>query len=233
MPTSKVHPLKNFTTQLQDKCRILVLGPLKIAPKILSIKLKKIKPDLIILVDGALKHRKLLSPAQKKILISIGDGDSLEEIPEALLDIKLPNQKDFSDLSFVLKAICKSKLNINKLELLGFSSQAHEDRTDHLIFNLGEIDRAARSLNKDILMDNQFYFLPKGSHEINHRGLFSIISLSKNQIKLKGLCTYQLPDWTPLAALSSRGLSNIGRGRISIECKKSLIVYFVGTKNNS
>lgn len=233
MATSIIHPLKHFTKELQGKCRILVLGPLKIAPKKLSLKLKKCKPDLIILVDGALKHRRLLNIAQKKLLLSVGDGDSLKGIPKAHLDVKLPIHKDYSDLSFVLGAICKSKLNLQKLELLGFSSLDHEDRMDHLIFNIGEIDRAVRSLNLAVSMDDQYHFLPKGAHELNLRGLFSVISLTTNQIKLNGLCAYRLLNWTPLEVLSSRGLSNRGRGRISIECKKSMIVYSVGTKNNS
>lgn len=233
MPISKVHPLKQFTKQLHGKKRILVLGPLKISPQTISLKLKKIKPDLIILVDGALKHRKYLSPAQKLISLSVGDGDSLGQIPETLLDFKLPIQKDFSDFSFVLGAICKSGSNLQILELLGFCSQNDEDRIDHLIFNLGEIDRAVAKLNLITSMDNRFLFLPKGTHEINHRGLFSVITLSKNHVKLTGKCAYQLPHWTLIAPLSSRGLSNIGRGSIIIECKKSIIIYFVGIKNNS
>ena len=41
-----------------------------------------------------------------------------------------------------------------------------------------------------------------------------------------------IKDWTKLKALSSRGLSNVARGKVIIKSINPIVVYFAGTKFN-
>lgn len=233
MITSKVHLIKELLNHTLGISRILILGPLSIKPELLKKSLKTHSPQLIIMVDGGLHHKKNLSKTAQKRAISVGDGDSVRNFLK--LDIILPTKKDYSDLSFVLSCLLKSNKQtpITGLTLLGFSSEDRENRFDHLLFNLGAVENMANKLNLSISMDEQYLFFPKGKNTFHHKGLFSLITFSSAQVKIQGACEYQLENWTKLSPLSSVGLSNIGKGQIHLESSKAILVYKAGTKLSS
>jgi thiamine pyrophosphokinase len=228
MPTLKVHLIKYFTPQT----RLLILGPLDIEPKTLKRIVKKLDPSLILLIDGGTRHKRLLNKKEQQISLSVGDGDSTEN-SQTPLDIHLPTKKDFSDLAFVVEAILKTKKNFQQISLLGLSSHKNEERIDHLLFNIGIVQKLTRNFPIKIVMDERFLFLPSGKHDFEYFGIFSVISLTSNSLKLTGKADYQLKNWTKFEALNSLGLSNQARGKIQIESTRPVLIYFAGTKFNS
>ncbi len=225
MKRLKVHPLKQLLHQLQDSSRLLVIGPLAITPELVKKTIRELKPDFIIFVDGGLHHKNLFTKKQLISSCSIGDGDSLLPISGDQIDIKLPIKKDYSDLAFVLNALVKSKKEFNGLGLLGFSTTFHEERLDHLLFNLSEVEKITSRLNIQINLDGRFIFLPPGINKLKLKGIFSVMAFSHTSLKITGKCEYKMEQWTKLNRLSSLGLSNIGKGVIFIECKKCILLY--------
>lgn len=234
MKRLKVHSLKQLLHKLEGHSRLLVIGPLQLNSKIVKMSIKELKPDFIIFVDGGLHHKNLFTNKQLRSSFSVGDGDSLliqEEIGS--IDVKLPVKKDYSDLAFVLNAIVKLKNEVLGLGFLGFSSPCNEERIDHLIFNLSEVEKITSLLKIRINLDGRFIFLPPGLNKLKLKGIFSVMSFSNTLLKITGKCEYKLEEWSRLKRLSSLGLSNVGKGTIYIECKKSILVYLTnGPKIN-
>lgn len=231
MSSLKLHLINKIQDNLKQDSRLLILGPLEISKKTINKSIKEISPSKIILIDGGLNHKLLLPKKVSTILLSVGDGDSYEG--DCPLDINLPKKKDYSDLSFVVEAIIKSKINYEKITFLGFSSKESEKRLDHFLFNLGLIEKLATKLSIAIKMDEQFIMVPSGKNSFTHRGFFSIIALKPTEFRIAGKAKYQLTNWTKLPALNSLGLSNYANGSISIENKKTVIIYLAGTNSNS
>lgn len=228
MPSLKVHLIKYFPPQT----RLLILGPLEITPQILKRTIKKLSPSLILLIDGGTRHKSMLNKKEQKISLSVGDGDSAKNL-KTPLDILLPLKKDFSDLAFVIEAILKAKNHFEQITMLGLSSHKKEERIDHLLFNIGIVHKLTLKLPIKIVMDDRFLFLPAGKNTFDYFGLFSVIILTRNSIKITGAADYQLKSWTKVEALNSLGLSNQAHGRIQIDSTRPLLVYFAGTKFNS
>ncbi len=230
MQEPKLHQLKPFLTHLQGHTRVLLLGPLPIRDSVLKKTIKSIDPTLILLIDGGEKHKKKLTKSRQKCTLSLGDGDSSARTSRP--SILLNTDKDFSDLTFALYGMQKAKIRWESVGLLGFSNVI-EDRPDHFLFNLGSVYNFVKKNPLTIMLDERFLFLPEGENSFNCKGLFSVISLEKTQLKLSGKARYQLPTWTTIDVLSSHGLSNQGRGMIKIAGKKPLIIYLAGTKTSS
>ncbi|MGZ3789753.1 MAG: hypothetical protein ACXVLQ_14585 [Bacteriovorax sp.] len=226
MQASKVHLLKSLISSLHGHSRLLILGPLDIEARLIKSALKKVNPTLIVYIDGGLKHEDKVPPSRHYSAISVGDGDSLESKTE--LNVILPREKEVSDLAFVINALLKSRINWTKISFLGFSSFSKEERFDHFIFNLGEIDRLIQKIPIAVDIDQRISILPPGKSVFSYYGTFSIISLRSNEIKIGGNAHYLLKKWTKLPALTSLGLSNEARGKVVIHHKKNLILYFVG-----
>lgn len=204
---------------------ILILGPLFIPQKTLLSSLKKTKPTLIVLVDRGNHHLKNIPKYARSNCISVGDGDSNQN---SKLDILLNPKKDFSDLDFVINAISKEKSVLN-VSALGFcacySKSKKEARFDHLFFNLGSFSRLCHKLLITISLDERFLFLPKGKHNLDFCGTFSLISLKNQKIKITGNVEYKINKWKNVTQLSSLGLSNIAYGKVFIESLHGIIIY--------
>src|SRR5687768_17140531 len=100
--------------------------------------------DPVIFVDGGARFR-------GKAGFSVGDGDS-----GSRLDQKLPAQKNYSDLAFVLGQIPK---HFNKITLTGFSG----GRKDHDVINLGEIFLFLKRRSRtEVVIDEKLLAFPKG-----------------------------------------------------------------------
>ena len=77
-----------------------------------------------------------------------------------------------------------------------------------------------------VLLEDKVEFLPKGLNILEINGLFSLGSFEDNKVKINGACLYQSKKWLPLPVLSSRGLSNIGSGKIEIESTSPLAIFY-------
>lgn len=232
MRKSKVHPiihssplLKNglkspFRKLLSPHRRVLILGPLQIPHHRLKESMKNINPTMVIYVDGGIKHKKKISLHKNVHAVSVGDGDSSQN----RLDFLLPQKKDFSDLAFVLAHLHR---DIEQVSLLGFSG-SQDDRLDHFLINLGEIESFVQRKKIHVTIDDCFHLYPAGKNSFEVQGTFSILSLRHNSIKISGKAQYQLRNWTKLAPLSSLGLSNQGHGRIVTESKGPILIYIAG-----
>lgn len=226
MSQAKLHLIKKISGELRKKLAshrsILVLGPCPVRAPELKKTLTSLKPSAVVFVDGGLIHKKKFSVYKQLLLISMGDGDSTKEVPDYLF----PREKDQSDLMLTLS--CLKKTDVENLALLGFGG-ARDSRPDHLLFNIGEVNRFVESRGLPVKMDN-FLFLPAGKHYFTTRNLFSVFSLKKTKIRLSGRVKYALKEWTTLLPLSSLGLSNHGSGKILLENQNVVGLYFPGEK---
>jgi thiamine pyrophosphokinase len=203
---------------------ILIIGPLDLPKNRLRAEVKKLNPSLILLIDGGVQHTSLIPRDYLNKIFKIGDGDSHNRN----LDILLDQRKDYSDLDFAIDGIIKSKMT-KKISALGFThSYVHskrEERFDHFIMNLGSFSRLSQKLKLPILLDDAFEFIPAGKHTLNHHGIFSIITLRNQKVKLIGKVEYPLNNWTKMRGLSSLGLSNVAHGKFQIENKLGVILF--------
>lgn len=196
----------------------IIVGPTAFKWKVLTpyLKLSNIK---LLFVDGGLTH---LDKFQKKVPTlsknaqSVGDGDSSNKRMNLYKD-----DQNLSDLSYCLNLISKDK-SAGTFLFVGFLG----GRLDHQFFNLGEISRFATKVKAKIMMDDQVEFFPKGRLSLEIHGTFSLGSFEETQIKIDGDCLYKTRKWLTLPVLSSRGLSNIGSGKIEIETKSPLAVFY-------
>jgi thiamine pyrophosphokinase len=175
----------------------------------------------IILVDGGAHHC-------QKGLIWIGDSDSNQQHVEVDFFIELNPNKDISDLKAAFDLFpTRSSLEMHLWGFLG-------GRNDHQLINLGE---SHHFLNQHPQSKIFFYdeigmlrmiFASSGALNLNHRGIFSLVSLESAEVQIIGHCDYELSAPTLLAPLSSRGLSNFAHGPIEIRSNKPLLVLFEG-----
>jgi thiamine pyrophosphokinase len=197
---------------------IIIVGPTSFRWKVLTPFLKRACVK-IFFVDGGLIHHKkfqLKVPALTKSAQSIGDGDSSNKRMTLF-----KSDQNLSDLSYCLEIIGK-EAHVETFLFVGFLG----GRIDHQFFNLGEISRFAKTTKAQILLEDKIEFFSKGIINLEIQGVFSLGSFEDNMIKIKGACLYKSRNWLKLPTLSSRGLSNVGSGKIEIVSKSPLAVFY-------
>lgn len=143
--------------------------------------------------------------------ISVGDGDS----SAGSLDELLPAEKNYSDLSFVLRSLPAS---IKEVTLLGFLGA----RRDHELANLGEVADFLKMRSGFARVDlagpsgDRVVAFAHAPLEISITGLFSVFVLEPANVQISGMCKYQLTPDITLSPLSSHGLSNMGYGKLEV-----------------
>ena len=209
------HPQKPIST-------CIVVGPMPFHWRGLKPYFKD-ESTKVFFIDGGLSHIdkfKKDAPLLLKTSTSMGDGDSSKRP----MKFKKTDQS-LSDLAFFLKYIT-SKPAFEQYVFVGFLG----GRRDHELFNLGELAKFTRKLKQKptptIHLEDKIAFYPKGSHEINIKGIFSIASFENTRIKITGSCQYQFKKWLKLECLSSKGLSNLGDGLIHIQTEAPIAVFF-------
>lgn len=190
--------------QTADKINIIGPCPTNIA----SINAEL--PSL--LIDGGVDQI-----ASRPHYFSLGDGDSSSKS----LDLKLPIEKDMSDLSYALDSLSKK---IRRLYIYGMLGK----RKDHEYINLGEVYKFCERTESFAKFDENFIIIPRGKHIINIFGEFSILTINSALITVQGKARYTLDKKTELLPLSSLGLSNIGDGEVTLESDSPLIIYTEG-----
>lgn len=197
---------------------IIIVGPTSFKWKVLTPFLKR-EHVKIFFVDGGLIHHEkfqLKVPALTKTAQSIGDGDSSNKRMTMF-----KSDQNLSDLSYCLNIIGK-EAQVETFLFVGFLG----GRIDHQFFNLGEISRFTKTTKAQILLEDKIEFFSKGIIHLEIQGVFSLGSFEDNQVKIKGACLYKSSNWLKLPTLSSRGLSNVGSGKIEIESKSPLAVFY-------
>ncbi len=186
--------------------KINIIGPC-------SLDLSTLDPSIpTLLIDGGVDHQISLDKS-----FSIGDGDSSTKA----LNLTLPKEKDMSDFSYALELLESSKRELFIYGMIG-------ERRDHEYINLGEAYRFCNKTDSIAKFDKNFIILPKGQHIFNLFGEFSIITIDKALITIRGKARYTLDKETELLPLSSHGLSNIGDGEITLKSDTPLIIYTEG-----
>lgn len=184
-----------FLARLQSGSKVTLVGPLHSGP------FEPAGPTVF--VDGGTRFRR--KDLEKFPCISVGDGDS----GQAELDVRLPAEKDFSDLAFVLRELPQTVLD---LRLVGFSG----GRLDHMLANLGEIHRFLKSRGPAAQAAVDRMIVGSGGNlELKILGGFSVMVLESADITISGDCRYPLHEGT-LEPASSHGLSNVGHGMVRI-----------------
>jgi len=197
---------RDFLSQLGGGTAVTLVGPLHDAA------VEPLEPTVY--VDGGARFRK---DSKNVPAISIGDGDS----GSAALDVKLPAEKDYSDLAFVLRELPRS---VVELRLVGFLGE----RLDHELANLGELHRFLSTREGTVEMVKGKHvkvigFSKKFDGEVF--GTFSLMVLESTEIKIAGAAKYLLAKPTRLDPASSFALSNSGNGRIQVECLKPCFLF--------
>ena len=196
----KTNTLPNFLLAANE---INIIGPCSTTISAIDLEL----PSIV--VDGGMNHH-----LQLKNSFSVGDGDSTD----GPLDLKLPTQKDQSDLSYALSLLTSETKIINLYGFLG-------NRKDHELINIGEVYSACEKYAFTAKFDSEFLIIPEGFHTLNISGEFSVMTLRESLITIVGRARYMLEKETLLGPLSSHGLSNYADGEITITCNTPLIIY--------
>jgi len=200
----------DVVSRLQKHSKFTLIGPLiKNLPKKLQ--------EFVIFVDGGAMA---LNDLIETPYLTIGDGDSIAK-DKPQMQVPLKSEKDFSDLAFVLTQLPN---NTSYLHLCGFLG----GRLDHQLAVWGEVCQMMEETQNLLCVDfdeGHHKLLNQGPHELNVDGVFSLISLKPQEIRLKGKAKYTLPEFETLMPLNSRGLSNVGYGKIYLETSGPLLLF--------
>jgi thiamine pyrophosphokinase len=204
---------KTFLNDIFAAEELILLGP---CPSN-YIKTNNFDSPLLIIDGGLNQNRESFT---SKSSLSIGDNDSNTSTEE--VDLSYSAKKDKSDLKLALELISNSELK--KLRLIGLSG----GRLDHEMANFGEL---SLFLNKSphtkvINIEDKLSILTKGTHDLDYRGSFSLLSIFENKIQLQGACEYQLFNETPMAPLSSLGLSNNAFGKFTLKNTQPILIFW-------
>lgn len=208
----------NFLNEVvENGCAVLV-GPL-----LQEDEVNLIENGPLLLVDGACELASKYGLDQNRTVFKVGDGDSSDEEMDALL----PENKDYSDLSFALTLVPKE---IKKIKLFGFLG----GRKDHELINFGEVYRflSTRPSYSTVEFSPELRAISSGSWTLNHKGIFSLLPLGPTEISLQGSVSYPLATPTNISPLSSRTLSNEAQGEFKVMTDKPLFIYGEGLKVN-
>jgi thiamine pyrophosphokinase len=196
---------------------IQILGPMDCDTR----QLKNGLPTVF--VDGGAKYRSNISPSAS---YTIGDADG--HLDKADFDHVLPQNKDISDLGFILSSLEGQKT----IFMEGFTG----GRLDHQLFVYGEVHQFIKSSGSQVIIDQNMYWPGSNpglnkeenlfSEQITFEGTFSVGCLEETLINISGDCDYPLENFS-LSPLSSRGLSNVAKGEVIIKANKPFWIYLL------
>jgi len=173
----------------------------------------------VIAVDGGAHFH-------SKIDVWVGDADSYDKEVTAGNIYRHPVAKDQSDLSLALSLFTDPRHY--KFHFWGFLG----GRKDHEIFNLGEaLSFLDHHVECQIMFYDEnskilFHVLGSGHWKFSYHGLFSLGTLKKTMVRLRGDCSYPISKYQLLNPLSSLGLSNEGKGEMMLENDGPVFLYY-------
>lgn len=156
----------------------------------------------------------------------VGDADSYDKEVVAGHIYRHPAEKDQSDLSLALSLFKEPRHY--KFHFWGFLG----GRKDHELFNLGEaLTFLDQHLECQIMFYDDkgkilFHVLGTGHWKFTYHGLFSLGTLKKTMVRLRGNLQYPISKYQLLNPLSSLGLSNTGKGEMVLENDGPVFLYY-------
>lgn len=212
------HLLQTYFDQFTDVTAVDLVGPEDFP----ALALDSLKEPLVF-VDGGVRKREAILNGLKGF--AVGDGDSLRieagpavEAASLKLDLLLPERKDYSDFAFVLKSLPAS---VRQVRTFGFMG----GRLDHQILNFGEAHHFLRLRHAtSMTFDFEVCGLSSGTWHPRLDGRFSLINFEACDIRLEGLCEYQLKEAVRIGPVTSVGLSNMGYGQVELECSSPVFL---------
>jgi thiamine pyrophosphokinase len=193
----------------KSKTTITLLGP-KDFPEILLAGVQA----PVVYVDGGTRWREKAPPEAGRG-VAIGDGDS----SQFSMDMLLPKAKSYSDLSYVFKNIPPHFTDIRAYGFLG-------DRRDHEIMNLGEAHHFLKNRERCMIrFDHEIWAFSAGEWSLYIDGVFSFVNLEACDVRIEGLCEYQIKEDKKVLPLTSLGLSNTGRGKVIFSSSLPFLIY--------
>ena len=199
---------EEYLQKLSQMDSVLLIGPM-------NFDYSEVKSDWVIFVDGGSKHHSHLKPDG----FFVGDGDSSTE----KMHLKLPENKDVSDLGYVLQNLPKT---LKEVQLWGFLG----GRIDHQLAVFGELNKVILLGNlKKICVENKMSLFPAGSHEFETHQSFSLMTFKEQKILIEGKADYCGDNlFTPFSSL---GISNKGSGVVKISSSAPVLVIFGGVES--
>lgn len=192
--------LTTYLTKLNSK-KLKIIGPFYSGPRL--------EAENIIYVDAGTNFKTTAHG------FSVGDNDSYT----GFLDETLSQEKNFSDLAYVLSCI---HIEEPVIELLGFRG----GRADHDLINLAEVHRFLKRTPEAIVQfDNGITAYSSGPCEFEFTGIFSVFAFDKVNIQIAGACKYKINSKDEFQELSSHGLSNVAEGLVTVECDGPFFVF--------
>ncbi len=147
--------------------------------------------------------------------LSVGDGDSARRP----LQQRLPANKDYSDLAYVLRRLPG---NFREVVLLGFLG----GRRDHELFNFGEVHHfLAAKTHTQARFERAAYGYSQGEWRFCAHGVFSLATFAATTATLLGACEFPLSTPTEIRPLTSLGLSNRGYGDITLRAHGPVFIF--------
>ena len=156
----------------------------------------------------------------------VGDADSYSKEIISSNIYRHQIEKDQSDLALALTLFKEPRLY--KFHFWGFLG----GRKDHELFNLGEASKFLEEHQECQILfyDSQgkisFHLVGSGHWKFNYVGLFSLGTLKKTLLRLYGDCHYPINKLQKLDPLTSFGLSNEGKGDMTLETEGPVFLYF-------
>lgn len=191
--------------------KLQIIGPCSIKRNLYDCNI----PTL--LVDGALNHN---LDNNSEIFYSIGDNDSNQSTKQ--IHIPYPSDKDQTD--FELALVWAQSHKYKELYIHGFFAGPRLDHQLSVVCNLLKHCENYRSI--DMYCDQHYMkFYPKGIHEINYTGKFSLFAITENRISISGDLKYPVQNQT-LSIGEGKYLSNQSYGNIKVQTDASLAIYF-------
>ena len=199
---------EDYLQKLSQMNSVFLIGPM-------NFDYSEVKSDWVVFVDGGSKHH----PHLKSEGIFVGDGDSSTEE----MHLKLPENKDVSDLGFVLQSLPNT---VKEVQLWGFSG----GRIDHQLAVFGELNKVILRGNlKRICVENKMSLFPAGTHEFETHQSFSLMTFKEQKILIEGEAEYCGDH--QFSAFSSLGISNKGSGVVKISSSAPVLVIFGGVES--
>lgn len=210
---------KHCSEEFSELSRLIFIGPLEIIdiPDQVDLKFG------MVFLDGGKEHQVCLPPSYRKApSVSLGDGDSLHQLTEETLDFQFSPEKDTSDLGLAFQAVPEHISELIGLGLMGGD-------LSHQLANMGEIFNLLQKHPGPLKVELHGHKLRLIGINQDHysmviQGRFSVFSLAEIDFQITGQCRYNCSESFVLKPLSSRGLSNIGFGKVNFKADRP---YFI------
>ncbi len=206
--------LDEYLRRFENARRITLVGPLP-PESGAGAGPDEVRPEEpLVWIDGGANHRD--AGGSFRGGFAVGDGDSAR----GALDQYLPEEKDHSDLAYVLRNL---PARFGEVALRGFLGA----RRDHELFNLGEVHRflSAAKPPARAQFDDSVFGYSEGEWKFSADGVFSLAAFEATEVQLGGACQYPLAAPTKIAPLTSLGLSNRGFGEITLRARGPVFIF--------